>query len=67
MKEILLKSDIHEAEKIRYALDKVQLTGSEHIDAVLDTLNRVIKEQIAAFQKEQKRFDAEMDDGEGGY
>ena len=45
-KEIILRIPLDEMDKIRYALDHVQLTGNEHIDAVLDTLNRVLKEEI---------------------
>jgi len=45
-KEIILRIPFDEADKLRYALDHVQLTGNEHIDAVLDTFNRVLKEEI---------------------
>ena len=45
-KEILLRIPIDEANKLRYALDHVYLTGSERIDAVLNTLNEVLKEEM---------------------
>ena len=44
--EIVLIIPKNEADKLRYALDHVQLTGEEHIDAVLSTLNEVLKEEI---------------------
>jgi len=51
--EIKLRIPFDVADKLRYALDHVQLTGDEHIDAVLDTLNMVIKEQIEQFKTEE--------------
>lgn len=43
-KEILLRIHLDELDKLRYALNHVQLTGDEHIDAVLSTFNDVLKE-----------------------
>lgn len=45
--EIVLRIPKDEAEKLRYALDHVQLTGDWHIDATLDTLNEVLKEELS--------------------
>lgn len=52
MKEILLKIPFDEIEKLRYALDHVQLTGEEHIDGVLSTFNEVLKEELRHLVKE---------------
>jgi len=46
MNEIILKIPLDEVYKLRYALDHVQLTGEEHIDAVLSTFNDVLKESL---------------------
>jgi len=46
MKEVIIKIPIDETEKIINALNHIQLTGDEHIDAVLDILNVVLKEEL---------------------
>lgn len=44
--ELILRIPLDEVDKLRYALDHVQLTGDEHIDAVLSTFNDVLKESL---------------------
>lgn len=52
MKELLLRIPLDEAHKLRYALDHVQLTGEEHIDAVLSTFHDVLKEELKGVEME---------------
>lgn len=44
--EIILRIPKDEADKLRFALDHVYLTGDEHIDAVLSNFNDVLKEEM---------------------
>jgi len=45
-KEIILRIPFDEIDKLRYALDHVQLTGEEYIDGVLSTFNDVLKDAL---------------------
>jgi len=53
--ELRLRIPFDEVDKIRYALDHVNLTGDDHIDAVLDTLNRVIKDMQEVIKRENNK------------
>lgn len=59
MKDMILKIDIHEAEKLKCALDHVPLTGEENIDAVVSTFITVLGELIDEYNKELPHFDSE--------